>query len=101
MATISITEANRTGISGLIASAETGKPVTLARHGRVVAEIISSEEVEQLRQDRDTLRDAALMMARVATDSGNRTSLDDAMESFGISRSEIEAEVDAGLHTLS
>jgi hypothetical protein len=39
-------------------------------------------------------------MARFATDSGARTDLDSAMEAFGINRSELEAEIRAGFHSL-
>lgn len=100
MSTLSITEASRTGISGLVASAESGHDIALSRHGRVVAELVSATEIESLRRDRDTLRDAALILTRFATDTGARTDLDQALEEFGIDRSELEAEIDAGLHSL-
>lgn len=92
MTTLSITEASKAGISALIATAEAGRDVPLSRHGKVVAEVVSAKEIAELRHNRDTLRDAALVMARFATDSGVRTSLDQAMELFGLSRSELEAE---------
>lgn len=97
---MAISEAARTGFSKLVNSAESGVEIALSRHGRVVAEIVSAKELESLRRDRETLRDAALVMARFATDSGARTDLDDAMELFGISRAELEKEIEAGLHTL-
>lgn len=97
---MSITEASRTGVSGLVSSAESGQDISLSRHGHVVAEVVSASEIEGLRRDRETLRDAALVMARFATDSGVRTDLDSAMEAFGINRSELEAEIEAGLHSL-
>lgn len=100
MTTLTITEANQTGISGLVSSAESGEEVTLSRHGKPVAALVSSHELEELRRDRESLRDAALVMARIATDSGVRTDLDQAMEHFGISREELESEISAGLHTL-
>ncbi|BAC19793.1 hypothetical protein HMPREF0290_0580 [Corynebacterium efficiens YS-314] len=49
----------------------------------------------QLRKERELLRDAALVMARFATDSGARTDLDKAMEAFGLDRAELEAELAA------
>lgn len=97
---MSITEANRSGLSGLVSAAEKGEEVALSRHGRVVAEVISSEEARALRADRETLRDAALVMTRLATDSGNRTDLDDVMASFGIDRADLEQEIADGLHTV-
>lgn len=100
MTTMTITEASRTGVSGLVSSAESGTDVALSRHGHVVAEIVSAEEIASLRRDRETLRDAALVMVRFATDSGVRTDLDQAMEAFGLSRAELENEIENGLHTL-
>jgi antitoxin (DNA-binding transcriptional repressor) of toxin-antitoxin stability system len=97
---MTITEASRTGVSGLVSSAEAGIDVALSRHGHVVAEIVSADEIAGLRRDRETLRDAALVMVRFATDSGVRTDLDRAMEAFGISRAELETEIENGLHTL-
>jgi hypothetical protein len=38
-----------------------------------------------------------LLLARVATDTGVRTDLDDAISAFGFDRSELEAELDADL----
>lgn len=96
----SITDANHVGISGLVSSAESGQVVTLSRHGKPVAEIVSREAMDLLRRDRETLRDVVLIMTRMVTDSGNRTELDDAMEAFGINRDELESEIKSGLHTL-
>ena len=96
----SITDANRVGISGLVSSVESGRVVTLSRHGKPVAEIVSREEMDLLRRDRETLRDVVLVMTRMVTDSGNRTELDDAMEAFGINQDELESEIRSGLHTL-
>ncbi|MHC6177269.1 hypothetical protein [Glutamicibacter sp. X7] len=65
----------------------------MARHGKIVAEMVSAQEIAQLRRDRETLRDAALVMARFAADGGVRTELDQAMELFNWSRAELEAEI--------
>ncbi|MDV2978418.1 type II toxin-antitoxin system Phd/YefM family antitoxin [Glutamicibacter sp. HZAU] len=92
MTTMSITEASRSGLSALVAAAEEGHDTVLSRHGKVVAEVVSAKEIAQLRQDRETLRDAALVMARFATDSGARTTLDQALEFFNLDRAELEAE---------
>jgi len=92
MTTLSITEASRAGLSALVTAAEEGRDIPLSRHGKVVAEVVSAKEIAQLRNDRDTLRDAALAMARFATDSGVRTTLDQAMEFFNLNRAELEAE---------
>jgi len=92
MTALSITEASQAGLSALVTAAEEGRDTPLSRHGKVVAEVVSAKEIAQLRHDRDTLRDAALAMARSATDSGDRTTLDQAMEIFNLNRAELEAE---------
>ncbi|WP_207345586.1 prevent-host-death family protein [Arthrobacter sp. E3] len=97
MSILTITEASRAGISALVASAEAGNDIPLSRHGKVVAEVVSAEEISSLRRDRDTLRDAALVMARFATDTCIRTDLNQAMESFGFTRAELEAEIVADI----
>lgn len=40
------------------------------------------------------LRDSALIMARVATDTGTRTNLDAVIEAFGYTREELEESED-------
>jgi antitoxin (DNA-binding transcriptional repressor) of toxin-antitoxin stability system len=92
MTAMTITEASRAGISALVASAEEGNHIPLSRHGKVVAEVVSAKEISSLRRDRDTLRDAALVMARFATDTAARTDLDQALEVFGLTRAELESE---------
>lgn len=92
MVTLSITEASRAGISALVASAIDGDDVQLSRHGRVVAQVVGADEFAELQRNRDALRDAALVMARFATDDGARTDLDDAIRAFGFSRADLEHE---------
>lgn len=100
MKTLAITEASRTGISGLVSSAEAGQGVALSRHGHVVAEIVSAQEMAKLRKDRETLRDVALVMARFAADSGARTDLDQALQDFGLNRAELEAELESEIRAF-
>lgn len=95
MVTMSITEASRAGVSALVSSAAAGDDVALSRHGRVVAQVVDATELAELRRDRETLRDAALVMARFATDDGSRTDLDDVIDAVGLSRVELERELDA------
>lgn len=44
-------------------------------------------------QTSEDLLDATLVAARFATDNGERTDLDDAIEMFGLNRAELEAEL--------
>jgi antitoxin (DNA-binding transcriptional repressor) of toxin-antitoxin stability system len=94
MVTMSITEASRVGVSALVSSAERHEDVALARHGRVVAQVVDAQELADLRRDRDTLRDAALVMARFATDDGARTELDAVIAAFGLTRDSLGHELD-------
>lgn len=100
MATLTITEASKQGVSSLVSAAQDGQDVSLTKHGRRVAEVVSAEEIDELRHEHQALHDAVLVMARFATDSGIRADLDQAMRAFGVDRAELEAEIDAGLHTL-
>lgn len=100
MTNLTISEANQTGISGLVSKAMAGEEIALSRHGKPSATFIATSELEELRKDSESFRDAALVMARIATDSGVRTDLDQAMDHFGISRADLEDEINAGLHSL-
>ena len=48
-----------------------------------------------LREAKDSLLETALVMARFATDNGNRTELDDVIETLRFNRAELKAELDA------
>jgi len=47
------------------------------------------------------LRDAALVVVRAATDTGQRYSLDDTITAFGFDRAELEAELETDLTASS
>lgn len=88
---VSVTEANRRGVSGLVADAERGHDVIVARHSKPVAAIVSMRRLGELQELEEDLRDLALVVARAATDSCRRASLDDVLAAFGHSREELEA----------
>jgi hypothetical protein len=67
---------------------------------RPTGEPVSSDELDAILPDRESLNDAVLSIVRVAADGGERTDLDQAMKLFGISRDELESEIDAGLHEI-
>lgn len=94
---ISVTEASTRGVAGLIKDAEAGAEVVVSRHGRPVAAVVSTRQLDRLRELESDLRDAALVVVRAATNTGVRTSLDDALAAFGFDRAELEAELDADL----
>jgi prevent-host-death family protein len=94
---ISVTDAAARGVAGLVKDAEAGADIIVSRRGKPVAAVISMRQLEQLRSLEGDLRDAAMVIIRAATDTGRRSSLDDAIAAFGFSRAELEAELDADL----
>lgn len=90
---VSVTEAATRGVSSLVRSAERGEDVVIERHGKAVAAIVSMTHLAEISRFEHDLRESVLLLARVATDGGVRTDLDTAMEAFGLSRAELEAEL--------
>ncbi len=86
-----ITEASRRGVSRLVADAEGGQATILRRHSEPVAAVIGYQELLRLQALERDLVDVALVLARAATDDGQRTSLDEVIEGFGYTRGQLEA----------
>jgi prevent-host-death family protein len=95
--TMSVSQATSRGVAGLLKDAEHGEAVIVARHGQPVAAVIGMARLQELRALESDLRDAMLILTRAATDPGTRTSLDEAIEAFGFSRADLEAELEADL----
>jgi prevent-host-death family protein len=95
--TVSVTEAAARGVAGLVKDAEAGEDLVVARHGTAVAAVISVDHFARITEVEEDLRDAALVLARSATGSGARTSLDEALAMFGLERAELEAELASDL----
>lgn len=93
--TVSVTEATTRGVAGLVKDAEAGEDIVVARHGNAVAAVISVDHFARIAEVEEDLRDAALVLARAATDSGVRGSLDEALVMFGLDRAELDAELAA------
>lgn len=94
---ISVTEAASRGVAGLIKDAEAGADIVVSRHGKPVAAVVSTRQLDDIHRLEDDLRDAALVLFRAATDTGVRTSLNDAIAAFGFDRAELEASFGADL----
>lgn len=94
---MSVTTASNRGVSGLVRDAESGANIVVERHGQAVAAIVSVRRLNELSALEADLRSAALVLARAATDTGQRTDLDDAIGALGFDRAELEAELDAEL----
>lgn len=88
---VAITEASRRGVSRLVADAEKGHPTVLRRRAEPVAAVVSYRELQRLQALERDLVDVALVLARAATDTGRRISLDEVITSFGYTREQLDA----------
>jgi prevent-host-death family protein len=86
---ISISEANKLGVSALVREAEEGHERIVLRNNKAVAVVMSVEKFERLQQLQDDLIDITLATSRMMTTSGQRHTLDDVIEHFGYSREEL------------
>jgi prevent-host-death family protein len=87
---ISISEAARMGISGLVREAEAGREQVVLRNNKPVAAIVSMQRLEELERLEEDLADVSLVIARMLTTSEQRHSLDDVLAQFGYTREQIE-----------
>ena len=86
---ISLTEAGKRGLSALVRDAESGADQIVMRNNRAVAAVISIDRLEHLQQLEDDLADIALAAARMLTAPDERSSLDDVLDEFGVSRADL------------
>jgi len=86
---VQITEAGRRGVSKLVADAEAGHTTVLRRRAEPVAAVVSYRDVQRLADLERDLTDVALVLARAASDSGNRSPLDDVISSYGYTRQQL------------
>jgi prevent-host-death family protein len=88
---LSVTEAAQRGVAGLVADAERGSDLVVTRRNHPVAVVVGIARLELLEAAESDLRDLALVLARAATDTGRRTSLDDVLTAFGHTRESLAA----------
>ncbi|QNP70964.1 type II toxin-antitoxin system prevent-host-death family antitoxin [Streptomyces roseirectus] len=89
---LSVTEAAGKGVAGLVKAAEAGEDVMVERHHKPVAAVIGIERLRQLEELEEDLVDALLVLTRAATDTGERSSLDEVLRRFGVDREGLEKE---------
>lgn len=77
---------SRRGVSKLVTDAENSHATILQRHAEPVVAVISFHELQRLQGLERDLLDVALVLARAATETGRRTSRDEAIESLGFTR---------------
>lgn len=92
-----MTQAAERGVSAIVRAADEGREIVVERHGRAVAAIVGMQRLEALSELEADVRSAALVLSRLATDDGSRTTLDEVIASLGFDRAELEAELDADL----
>lgn len=95
--TVSVSEAAERGVSALVRAAGEGREIVVERHGRPVAAVVSVRRLAEVSELEADLRSAALVLTRLATDDGERSSLDEVITSLGFDRAALEAELDADL----
>jgi prevent-host-death family protein len=88
---LTVTEATKRGVAGLVADAERGADLVVTRHRQPVAAVVGVRRLAELEEAAADLRDLALVLARAATDTGRRTSLDDVLTAFGHTRESLAA----------
>ena len=88
---LSVTDATKRGVAGLVADAEHGADLVVTRRQRPVAAVVGVRRLAELEEAADDLRDLALVLSRAVTDSGRRTSLDEVIAAFGHTRESLAA----------
>ncbi|HET7416450.1 MAG TPA: type II toxin-antitoxin system Phd/YefM family antitoxin [Solirubrobacterales bacterium] len=86
---ISVSEANKIGISGLVKAAEQGEQRVVIRNGKPVAAVVSIESLQRAEELEDRLLDVSLALTRLLTANERRHSLDDVLDRFGFTREEL------------
>jgi prevent-host-death family protein len=86
---ISISEAIRLGVSGLVREAEEGRDQVVLRNNRPVAAVVGIHRLEELQQLEEDLLDVTLLTSRTMTTGERRHSLDDVLNAFGYSREQL------------
>lgn len=85
---ISVSEASYRGISNLIATVA-DHSIFIENHGKAQAMVLSIARVAELNAMAEDLRDLVLVLSRAATDSGNRTTFDDVLVAFDLTRDDL------------
>ena len=100
--TLTVSQATERGVSAILRQAHDGHPLIVEKHGTPVAAVIGISRFEELEELERDLRSASLVLARLASDDGKRSTLDEVIASLGFDReileAELEAEVNAGMH---
>jgi prevent-host-death family protein len=85
---VPVTDASKR-LPTLVKQVEHSGQKILFKNNRPVAALIGVERLRQLQEAEDALADLALLAARIMTDSGQRTTLDEVLETYGVTREEL------------
>ncbi|MDP1851409.1 MAG: type II toxin-antitoxin system prevent-host-death family antitoxin [Candidatus Planktophila sp.] len=100
--TLTVSQATERGVSAILRQAYNGQPLIVEKHGTPVAAIIGISRFDELEELERDLRSASLVLARLASDRGKRSTLDEVIASLGYDReileAELESELNAGMH---
>jgi prevent-host-death family protein len=91
---ISVSDASKKGLSGLVKDAEEGHEHVVLRNNKPVAAVVGIQRLEQIQELENSFVDLSTAMARLLTTSPKRHSLDEVLDQFGYSREELLELVD-------
>ncbi|HVC34054.1 MAG TPA: type II toxin-antitoxin system Phd/YefM family antitoxin [Chloroflexota bacterium] len=91
---ISISDANKLGVSALIRAAETGHDQVVLRNNKPVAAVVSMQRLDELQRLQEDLLDVSLATARMLTTGPDRYSLDEILARFGYTREQLRDQPD-------
>ena len=86
---ISVSDANKLGVSALVKAAEDGEQRILMRNSKPVAAVVSIDALERSEELEERLLDVSLALTRLLTAGERRHSLDDVLDRFGFTREEL------------
>lgn len=86
---LSISDASKLGVSGLVREAEAGHEQVVLRNNKPVAVVVSMKRLEELQQMQEDMLDIALAAARMLVTGPRRHSLDEVLEQFGYTREQL------------
>jgi prevent-host-death family protein len=91
-AIISVTEANKKGVAGLVSAAERGEEIIIARHSKPIAGVVGIERLGRMQRLEEDLLDLALVTTRLLEDRGQRHSFEGVLDEFDLTREDLHTD---------
>lgn len=89
---ISVSDAGKIGVSGLVKAAERGEQRILMRNNKPIAAVVGIDALERTEELEERLLDVSLALMRLLTTNERRHSLDDVLDRFGFTRDDLKDE---------